>query len=61
LELHSVECPYCGETFEASIEATIEEQEYIEDCEICCRPITFRVRIDWQGGTKVDTRHENEA
>jgi len=41
LETLSVECPYCGETIEVQVEALPEEQSYIEDCSVCCRPIQF--------------------
>lgn len=38
-------CPYCG----AQVEITLdpggeEEQEYVEDCEVCCQPWSVRVR-----------------
>lgn len=36
-------CPYCGEANEFAIDCSIAEQSYIEDCAICCRPITLRV------------------
>ena len=32
-------CPYCGEHIELLIDTSITEQEYVEDCEVCCRPI----------------------
>lgn len=38
-ELH---CPYCGETFEAPVEADGGESQVI-DCAVCCRPIHLRV------------------
>ncbi len=56
-----VECPYCGERFEAVIDCSESEQSYIEDCWVCCRPISFTVYIDEQGEANVYTRHENEC
>ncbi len=56
-----VQCPYCGESFEALIDTTVDEQQYIEDCEICCRPITFLVEVDSEGRAQVVTRHEDDA
>jgi len=32
-------CPYCSAQISVLIDTTIEHQEYIEDCEACCRPI----------------------
>jgi len=36
----SIQCPYCGETFTLLIDVTYTDEDYIEDCHICCRPIT---------------------
>ncbi|NOT13500.1 MAG: CPXCG motif-containing cysteine-rich protein [Methylococcaceae bacterium] len=36
-------CPYCGELIEIVVDCSIECQEYIEDCSVCCRPILFNV------------------
>lgn len=44
-----VDCPYCGETFETTIDTSAGAQEYIEDCYVCCRPILFRTVIDHDG------------
>ena len=41
-----VECPYCGETFEITVDpAEGPRQEWTIDCEICCQPINVRIRI----------------
>jgi len=35
-------CPYCGEPIESYVDpGGGEQQEYIEDCAVCCRPIRF--------------------
>lgn len=44
--VRKVDCPYCGERFEAIIDCSVAEQDYIEDCWICCRPINFVVVVD---------------
>ena len=36
-----IDCPYCGEQIEVAVEVLDEPQHYIEDCQVCCRPITF--------------------
>jgi hypothetical protein len=41
-----VSCPYCGEEIELLIDVgggTL--QEYVEDCEVCCRPCSVRVVV----------------
>jgi hypothetical protein len=61
LETVEVSCPYCGEHFDALVDCSAGEQEYTEDCEICCRPILFLLRVDGVGGfTGVEVRREDE-
>jgi hypothetical protein len=36
---HSFECPYCGEEISMVLDTSVTRQTYIEDCEVCCRPI----------------------
>lgn len=37
-------CPYCGEPIQLIIEPIEEEQQtYIEDCEVCCRPMVVQL------------------
>lgn len=48
-----VQCPYCWEQITLLVDGSIEMQEYIEDCEVCCRPIDFLVEVDEQGLTRV--------
>ena len=44
-ETVSIQCPYCGESIEIVIDASIAQQNYIEDCSVCCRPIELSVNI----------------
>jgi hypothetical protein len=54
-------CPYCGESQTVLLDTSEEEQTYIEDCQVCCRPIDFIVSVDNQGDVVVEIRHENEG
>lgn len=38
-----VECPFCGEVFAVLVDPSVERQDYVEDCSVCCRPIQFTV------------------
>ncbi len=40
-----VECPHCGEEFEISVDPSEEGQEMIQDCQVCCKAITFVVEV----------------
>ena len=58
-EIVPVSCPYCGETIEVVIDLSVENQEYIEDCSVCCRPITLTASVV-EGEAQIIARHENE-
>jgi hypothetical protein len=48
-EFVAVRCPYCGERLETRVDVTAEEPAYIEDCQVCCRPIEFGIERDGAG------------
>lgn len=39
LEEHFFTCPYCWQEISMLLDLSVEAQTYIEDCEVCCRPI----------------------
>jgi hypothetical protein len=40
-------CAWCFEVNEIFIDLSAgENQEYVEDCQVCCRPNTIKVHID---------------
>ena len=42
-----VDCPSCGEAMALEIDTTAgEEQEYTEDCPVCCRPMDVFVKCE---------------
>ncbi len=46
-------CPYCGEPVSTLVDLSVEgPSESIEDCEVCCRPIQFRMLVT--GGELAD-------
>lgn len=53
------ECQACGEEIVVPIDVLAgAEQEYTEDCPVCCRPHLLRVRIDRDGRLTLDVRAE---
>ena len=48
----TIACPHCGEEIEIVIDASEPTQSYIEDCSVCCRPITITVNA--AGGEVID-------
>lgn len=55
-----IQCPYCGESQTILIDGSVMQQAYIEDCQVCCRPINFDVTVDIKGRPSVVVSHENE-
>ena len=54
-EFVAVRCPYCGERLETRVDLTADEPTYVEECEVCCRPIEFDTERD-AGGALVAVR-----
>ena len=44
-----VDCPYCGEPFETSADASAGPCKYVEDCQVCCQPIEMELQVDDAG------------
>lgn len=38
-------CPYCGETVSMLLDLSVNGQVYVEDCEVCCRPIEIHYSV----------------
>lgn len=41
LEEAEITCPHCWETISVVVDLSVDGQSYIEDCSVCCRPITI--------------------
>ncbi len=49
IEACQIVCPYCSHSFETTVDCSVEEQEYYEDCQACCAPILFEVSCSYEG------------
>ena len=56
----TVQCPYCWESFSLLIDGSVDCQEYVEDCEVCCLPIDFVVEVDELDRVSVQARLQDE-
>jgi rSAM/selenodomain-associated transferase 1 len=45
----AVDCPYCGETFETTVDVSAGSFSYVEDCQVCCQPIVMTGAVDESG------------
>ncbi len=56
-----IECPYCGESTDVEIDnSVLNEQRYIEDCQVCCQPMSIAVTLH-EGIAQVIASAENDA
>ncbi len=58
-ESEDIECPYCGETIPVLLDLSGGDQEYVEDCSVCCKPIRFILQVDG-GEWMLDVKGEND-
>ena len=43
---HFFNCPYCGEQISMVVDLSVRRQIYIEDCEVCCKPIEITCTVE---------------
>ena len=60
LQTQKTECAYCGERIEIVIDCSIDSQEYVEDCQVCCRPLVFTIFIHNEDNIAVSVRFEDD-
>ena len=61
LAYEDIECPYCGEVISLLLDSSAGSQRYIEDCHVCCRPITVVLDVDEDGDPLVRVQSEHDA
>lgn len=45
-EEHFFTCPYCWQKISFLLDLSVQEQSYVEDCEVCCNPISVQFKAD---------------
>ena len=53
-------CPYCGEPATISVETGEEDDEFVQDCPVCCRPWKVRIKVRRDGSADVTVGAEGE-
>jgi hypothetical protein len=43
---HFFVCPYCSQEISMVLDMSVPRQVYVEDCEVCCRPIEIRYIVE---------------
>ena len=42
IQSETITCPYCWEAIEIVLDLSVDSQQQVEDCSVCCRPIVIR-------------------
>lgn len=58
LEEKRVDCPCCGETISMLIDTSGGDQSYVEDCQVCCRPLVVSINVSG-AEAMIDVQPEN--
>jgi len=53
---HFFTCPYCWERISMIFDREEESSDYIEDCEVCCRPIELTFKFVGENLVAFDAR-----
>jgi len=56
----SIQCPYCGENIDILLDPSVPQQEYIEDCQVCCRPIIIELTFFDDESPTVNCHRDDE-
>jgi hypothetical protein len=59
IEELTITCPYCGEAFTTLIDSSAGDQNYIEDCVVCCRPIECELCVS-SGQPELEVRRDDD-
>jgi transcription elongation factor Elf1 len=52
-------CDTCGEEIVVSVDVSGgRQQDYVEDCPVCCNPMVLHVEIDPDGDVRIASEHE---
>lgn len=52
-------CDSCGEEIVVPVDISAgAHQDYVEDCPVCCHPMSLHVEIDPEGEARVEGEHE---
>ncbi len=60
LDFVEIMCPYCGEIQETEVDASGGDQIYWQDCQVCCCPILFELRVNESHDVNVTVKRDDE-
>ncbi|MCG8477291.1 MAG: CPXCG motif-containing cysteine-rich protein [Cytophagales bacterium] len=45
MEEYFYKCPCCWQQVSILVDKSVEKQSFVEDCELCCRPLQFDIEV----------------
>ena len=54
------DCPYCWEPLTLLVDENDFGVDYVEDCQVCCRPMVVTAFLDGDGDATVTLRREDD-
>lgn len=57
-EFATIQCPFCGQSFDVTVDTSLASQRFTTDCEVCCRP--FEVHAECKSGEVVSVEALSE-
>jgi hypothetical protein len=51
-EFVAFQCPWCGERMETKVDLTAGPRSYVEDCQVCCRPMELAIELEHTGALR---------
>ena len=48
-EFVELQCPWCSEVFGTAVDLTTGDRTWVEDCQVCCRPMRVTIHLDETG------------
>ncbi|HMB91376.1 MAG TPA: CPXCG motif-containing cysteine-rich protein [Rhodothermales bacterium] len=58
LQEHFFTCPYCWQEISMLLDLSVEAQTYVEDCEVCCRPILIHYETEGEALVAFDASQD---
>ena len=59
IKQQTIACPHCGHHQRIELDATAGDQEFYDDCRICCNPIHIRLHVD-EANRKIELRVDGD-
>ncbi|MDH5765340.1 MAG: CPXCG motif-containing cysteine-rich protein [Gammaproteobacteria bacterium] len=60
IETVNIQCPYCWELIDVTIDCSAGDQDITEDCEVCCKPVRLLISCNDTLLPNVKAEREND-